>query len=385
MPGFSQLTEGLVGQPMFNILTKVTAMEAAGRKVYRFEVGDSDFDAHPHVVEATKKALDDGHTRYVSSLGIEPLRQAISDHAAMSWGFRPELNQVAVLPSNSIIDFVVRTVADPGDEVIFSDPGFPSYYAVTSYLGVKDVRVPIYEKNGFRLNPDDLAASITNKTRLIILNTPQNPTGAMMTREEVEAIAEIARKHDIWLLSDEIYSENIYDGETHFSPSSIDPCKDRTIILHGFSKGYSMSGWRLGYAIGPEAFMNKLALMFQTVYSCLPPFVQYAGISALLGDRALMRKRMAFYQRLRDVMVDELNNIPGVSCLLPKGAIYAFPNITGTGLSSHAFTMKVLDECGVAVVPGSVFGPSGEGYVRLCYLREESMIREACAAIRSVL
>lgn len=385
MRPFSKLTEGLTGQPMLEIMTTVTAMEKAGRKVYRFEVGDSDFDAHPHIVTATKAALDAGHTRYVNSMGIEPLRRSIAGYIERGWGFRPDLEQIAVLPSNSIIDFVIRCLVDPGEEVIFPDPGFPSYFAVTGYLGVRDVRVPVYETNGFRLNPDDLEKKITAKTKLIIINTPQNPTGAVMTREETLQIAAMAQKHDLWVLSDEMYSENLYEGLKHFSPAALDHCRERTIILHGFSKGFSMSGWRLGYAVGPAALMSRLGTMFQTIYSCVPPFIQYAGISALEGPPELLRERMKFYQHLRDVMVGELNQIPGISCPAPKGAIYAFANIRGTGMSSQEFAKTVLEKAGVAAVPGTCFGPNGEGYVRFCYLREEAMLREACAQMKQTL
>ena len=385
MRPLSKLTTGLVGQPMLEILTTVTAMEAAGQKIYRFEVGDSDFDAYPHIIDATKAALDAGHTRYVNSMGIEPLRQSIRTYIEQGWGFKPDLDQIVVAPSNSLIDFVVRCVANPGDEVIFSDPGFPSYFAVTNYLGIRDVRVPVYESNGFRLNPDDLEARITDKTRLLIVNTPQNPTGAVMTADEAARIAEITKKHQLWILSDEMYSENLYDGATHHSPSVFDQCREQTIILHGFSKGFSMSGWRLGYAVGPAALMAKIGLMFNTIYTCVPPFVQYAGVSALASDRSLLRERMEKYRQLRNVMVESLNEIPGVSCPVPQGAIYAFPNIKGTGLSSQAFAKTVLEKAGVATVPGTCFGPGGEGYVRLCYLREESLIREACAKMKQAL
>ena len=385
MRPFSKLTHGLLGQPMLEILNTVTAMEAAGRKVYRFEVGDSDFDAHPHIIEATKAALDAGHTRYVNSMGIDPLRQSIRNYIEHGWGFRPDLDQIVAMPSNSVIDFTVRCLVDPGEEVIFPDPGFPSYFAVTNYLGIQDVRVPVYESNGFRLNPDDLEAKITDKTKLIIVNTPQNPTGAVMTAEEAKQIAAIAKKYDLWLLSDEMYSENLYEGLRHSSPASVDQCRERTIILHGFSKGFSMSGWRLGYAVGPAALMAKMGLMFQTIYTCVPPFIQYAGVSALASDRTLLQNRIEKYRQLRDIMVGALNEIPGVSCATPKGAIYLFPNIKGTGLSSQAFAKTVLEKAGVATVPGTCFGPGGEGYVRFCYLREEALIREACAKMKQAL
>lgn len=382
MKRFSDFTAGLVGQPMLEILNLANDLAATGRKIYHFEVGDSDFDAYPHVVEATKAALDAGHTKYVSSLGIEPLRQAIRDYIHTSLGFRPDLDQLACMPANSIIDFVIRCTANPGDEIITPDPYFPTYQAVASYTGVKQVTVPLRE--GFRLDAGDLEARITPKSRLIIINTPGNPTGAVMSEQEIRDVAAVAAKHDLFLLSDEIYAENIYSGR-HFSPSFADQCRERTIILSGFSKGHSMSGWRLGYAVGPADLISKAGLMFNTVYTCLPPFIQYAGLAALTTDRRLMDERRGQYRQLRDLMVARLNEIPGVRCATPGGAIYAFPDISGTGLSSREFGRFVLEQAGVALTPGVFFGASGEGHVRLCYLRDPAIIEEACAGMKAAL
>ena len=385
MKGFSKLTEGLLGQPMLEILTTVCALEAAGKKVYRFEVGDSNIEPYPHVIDAVKDALDAGYTKYTDSQGILPLRQAICDYTERKLGFRPDLSQVAIMPANSVIDFTMRSVVNPGEEVVFSDPGFAVYIAVASYLGIKAVKVPVREENDFRLNPDDLLPKINDNTRLIIMTSPQNPTGGVMTEAEIRRVAEIAREKDVYLLSDEIYAENLYDGGRHYSPSCLDQCRERTIILSGFSKGHSMSGFRLGYAIGPSELIAKMSQMLETVYTCLPPFVQYAGIAALNTPPELMKERNDRYQKLRDLMVARLNELPGVTCTVPKGAIYAFPNITGTGLTSKEFAQLVLEKAGVAVVPGTCFGDAGEGYVRLCYVRDEETIEEACAAMKRVL
>lgn len=384
MKGYSKLTEGLLGQPMLEILTTVCALEAAGKKVYRFEVGDSNIDAYPHIIEAAKQALDGGHTKYCDSLGILPLREAICDYTQRKLGFRPDVSQVAIMPANSVIDFVMRSVVNPGEEVVFSDPGFAVYIAVASYLGMKAVKVPVLEKNDFRLNPEDLLARITDKTRLAIITSPQNPTGGVMTEAEMLRVAEIAKEKDIYLLSDEIYAENVYDCQ-HYSPAVVDQCRERTIILSGFSKGHSMSGFRLGYAIGPSDLIAKMGQMFETVYTCVPPFIQYAGIAALNTPKELMAERVSRYKKLRDLMVKRLNEIPGITCATPKGAIYVFPNITGTGLSSREFAKVVLEKAGVAVVPGCCFGEGGEGYVRLCYVRDEETIEEACAAMKKAL
>lgn len=382
MKCLSDLTKGLVGQPMLEILNIANALASTGRTIYRFEVGDSDFDAYPHVVEATKQALDMGHTKYVASNGIEPLRLAISNYFAAKLGFKPALDQIVVMPANSIIDFVIRCAANPGDEIITPDPYFPTYQAVASYTGVKQVTVPLRE--GFRLDAGDLEARITPRTRLIIINTPGNPTGAVMSEQEIRDVAAVAAKHDLYLLSDEIYAENIYEGQ-HFSPSFADQCRERTIVLSGFSKGHSMSGWRLGYAVGPAEIIGKMGLMFNTIYTCLPPFIQYAGIAALATEKRLMDERRAYYRKLRDMMVSRLNEIPGVTCATPAGAIYAFPDITGTGMTSEEFARFVLERAGIALSPGSFFGQRGEGHVRLCYLRSEETIVAACEGMKKAL
>lgn len=382
MKRLSTLTAGLVGQPMLEILNIANALAATGRTIHRFEVGDSDFDAYPHVVQATKQALDAGHTKYVGAMGIEPLRQAIRAYTAGLLGFTPDLDQVVVMPANSIIDFVIRCVANPGDEIITPDPYFPTYQAVCSYTGIKHVTVPL--RDGFRLDPGDLEARITPRTRLLVINTPGNPTGAVMSEEEIAGVAAVAAKHDLHLLSDEIYAENIYTGR-HLSPAFADRCQERTVILSGFSKGHSMSGWRLGYAVGPADLIAKMGLMFNTVYTCVPPFIQHAGLAALETPRRLMDERLARYRKLRDLMVGCLNDIPGVSCPTPAGAIYAFPDITGTGLTSVEFARFVLEKAGVALSPGSFFGQRGEGHVRLCYLRDEATIIAACDAMKKAL
>jgi aspartate/methionine/tyrosine aminotransferase len=251
MKKLSRITAGLIGQPMFNIFRKVLEMERAGRKLYYFQFGDSDFESHAHIREATKEALNRDDTHYVEHMGVLELRQAIADHTEQYLGFRPDLSQIVIMPANSVIDFVIRCVVDPDEEVVFPDPGFSTYIAVANYLGVKQVGVPVREQDGFRLNPEEVSRRISNKTRLLIINSPNNPTGAVLTKEEVDGIYRVAEEKDVFLLSDEIYSRVIY-GKVHHSPAVHDQCKERTIILNGFAKGYSMPGWRLGYAIGPE-------------------------------------------------------------------------------------------------------------------------------------
>jgi aspartate/methionine/tyrosine aminotransferase len=375
MKTMSKITEGLIGQPMFKVLAKIKEMEKAGRRVFHFEIGDSDFEAHRHIIEATKDALDNNKTHYVNSMGIYELREAVCDHVQKTLGFRPHIDQVLIAPSNSIIDLVMRCVADPGDEVIYPDPGFSTYIAVTNYTGIKKVGVPLKEEMAFHLEPDEVLKRTGPKTRLIIINSPQNPTGAVLAKDEIEDIGHIAEKKDVYLLSDEIYSRIIYEG-AHYSPSLLDNCLERTIILNGFAKNYSMPGWRLGYAIGPKNVIKKMGILFETMYSCTPPFVQYGGIGALHGDQSVVEERVKQYRGLRDIIVGRLNEIPGITCAYPQGACYVFANIMGTGMSSSQFAETVLDKAGVALIPGTCFGDYGEGYVRLCYTRRPEVIKE---------
>lgn len=384
MKKIAEITKGLIGQPMFKLLRIAEDMEKAGCRILHFEIGDSDFRAHQHIIDSTKQALDEDKTHYVNSMGIQELRESICDHTRQTLGFKPDIDQVLVIPANSIIDFVMRCVANPEDEIIYPDPGFSTYIAVTNYTGIKKVGVPLREENAFHMEAQEVRKRITDKTRLIIINSPQNPTGAVMTQKEVEDVALIAKEKDLYLLSDEIYSRVIYN-KAHYSPSLIDKCLERTIILNGFAKNYSMPGWRLGYAIGPKDVIEKMGILFQTIYSCTPPFIQYGGISALKGNQKVIEERIQQYKMLRDLIVEKLNEIPGVSCLTPEGACYVFPNIKGTGMSGLEFADFVLERAGVALLPGTCFGKYGEGHVRLCYTRRPEIIEEGCERVKRIL
>jgi len=384
MRKLATITEGIIGQPMFNIFKKAIEMERSGRKVYHFELGDSDYESHLHIREATKEALDQDDTHYVEHVGILELRKAIAEHTEEYVGFRPDLDQIAVIAANAVIDFVIRCVADPGDEIVFSDPGFSTYIAVANYLGVKRVGVPTREEDAFHLDPDEIAKRITDKTRLLIINSPNNPTGAVLSKEGIEAIYKVAEERDIFILSDEMYSRVIY-GKVHYSPGIHDKCKERTIILNGFSKGYSMPGWRLGYAIGPEKVIEKMGMLFQTIYTCAPPFIQRAGIAALKGNQQVIEERINKFKMLRGLLVERLNEIPGISCPVPDGAYYAFPNIGDTGMRSTEFADFVLERAGVTLVPGTCFGEHGEGHVRICFTKRPEIIEEACARMKEAL
>ncbi|MCU0666060.1 MAG: pyridoxal phosphate-dependent aminotransferase [Candidatus Omnitrophica bacterium] len=351
---------------MFALLAKAREMERSGSRIVHLEIGDPDFSSPDNVINAAKKALDGGLTHYVNSMGMMEFRQAIVEYITTNYGFTPDVNQVLVCPANAIIDFTVRCVANPGDEIIYPDPGFPTYHSVIVYNGMKPVGIQLKEENLFQMDPAAVRKNITDKTRLIIINSPQNPTGSVMSQDEILAIAKIAAEEDIYLLTDEVYSRLIYNAQ-HYSPSVVDCCRERTVILNSLSKVYSMSGWRLGYAVGPEKLIGKMGLLLQTIISCLPGFTQSAGITALSIDRGFVEQRVKVLKQRRDLLISGLNSLPGVSCLSPEGAFYAFANIKNTGMTSEEYSDKLLACAGVCVLPGNCFGRFGEGFIRLCY------------------
>jgi len=370
MKHLSVAANNVEGQPMFRVLDKVQKMERSGYKILHFELGEPDFDTPENIVDAACCALTSGETHYASSMGLYALREAVQQTTEKSRGFKPEIDQILVTPgANAIIYLAVSSLVNPGEEVIVPDPGFPTYYSAINYCGAIPVSVPLYESNQFRMDPDDLRKRITSKTRLIILNSPSNPTGGVMLPEEIDEIARIAEEYDIYLLSDEIYARMIFDESYDFhTPARLDQCKERTIVINGFSKAFAMTGWRLGVAIGPKEVIEKMGLIVQTIVSCVPPFIQFAGIEAIQGDQSMLTNMMAEYQNRRNVLVAGLNDIPGVHCVKPEGALYAFPNISGTGMKSEEFSDFALEKAGVALLPGSNFGNNGEGFVRLCYV-----------------
>lgn len=375
------------GQPMFKMLDKVQKLERTGNGILHFELGEPNFDTPPNIVEAACHALKNGETHYTSSMGLYAFREVVQQTTQISRGFMPDIEQILVTPgANAIIYLAVSCLVNPGEEVIVPDPGFPTYYSAIRYCGAIPVTVPLHESNQFRLNPDDLRKRITSKTRLIIINSPSNPTGAVMTPDEIDEVARIAEEHDIYLLSDEIYARMVFDGENRFhTPAILDQCKERTIIINGFSKAFAMTGWRLGVAIGPKDVIEKMGLVVQTIVSCVPPFIQLAGIEAIKGNQSVLTDMLTAYQQRRDVLVEGLNNIPGIKCVKPEGALYAFPNISGTGMTSDEFADFALEKAGVALLPGNNFGEHGEGYVRLCYVNTLKNIELAINKLKQAI
>ena len=374
----------MYGQPMFRLLAKANNLEAQGRRILHLEMGEPYFDSPPSVVQAAYSALKLAKTHYVDSMGITELRHAVCDATEKERGFRPTLEQVLVTPANAAIYFLIRCVVNQGEEVIYPDPGFPTYYSAIRFTGTKPVPVTLKQERAFRMSPRDIRETVTDNTRLVIINSPQNPTGAVMTKEDIEEVAAIAEAADVYLLSDEVYGKITYDA-THYSPALRDHCQQRTILLNSFSKAYSMTGWRLGYAIGPEEVIQKMGLLLQTIISCLPPFIQYAGITALADGEGYNQSLVSKLRQCRDAMVYGLNSLPEVSCLVPSGAFYAFPSITKTGLTSEEFAAFILEKAGVALLPGTNFGTHGEGYVRLNYAIPLEIIEEAIEKMREVL
>ncbi len=388
MKKISELAKRLEGQKMFQILSKAKELERSGKDIIHFEIGDPDFETPENVIEGARESLRKGETHYTSSWGLLELRVAAADVTLRSRGFKPELNQLLVTPgANYQIRLTLGCAVNPGEEVILSDPSFVSYPSLINAIGLKPIKIPLYEENGFRLNPKDIEKAITDKTRMIIINSPHNPTGAVMKEEEIKKTYEIAKKYDIYLLSDEVYARLLYkDDKTYFSsPSKYDQCKERTIIVNGFSKSYAMTGWRLGVVTGPPDLIEKMNLLLESEISCVSSFIQRAGIEALHGSPEKTFEMREEYRKRRDAIVKGLNSLPNIRCMEPKGAFYAFPNIKKTGFSSEDFAKFMLEEASVALCPGNFFGEMGEGYIRLCYANSLDNINRGIDRMRGVL
>ena len=369
---------------MFKLLDKIKKLESDGKDIIHFEIGDPDFDTPKNISDATIDALKNGNTHYVSSFGLVEFRQKIREYIEKSRGFKPTLEQVLVTPgANIVIFYAINCLVDPGEEIIFPDPGFPTYNAAVKMCNASPVRIPLLESNEFRMNPDDIEKSITKKTKMVIINSPQNPTGSVMTKDEIKATYEIAEKHDLFLYSDEIYSKLIYDNNKYSSPSIFDKCKDRTILADGFSKAYAMTGWRLGSVVGPSDIIEKMQLLLETTSSCVPPFIQKAGIEAIDGDQTFHEYMHNEYRKRRDLIVRELNSIENINCVMPGGAFYVFINIKKTNMTSEQFCDYILEDANVAILPGTSFGRFGEGYVRMCYAVKQELIVDAVERIRN--
>jgi aspartate/methionine/tyrosine aminotransferase len=370
----------------FEVLARAKAMEAAGAKIIHLEIGEPDFPTAPHITEAAIEALHAGHTHYVPAPGIPELRAAVAAFLDRTGRLRTTPDRVVVTPgAKPIMFFTILALCEPGDEVLYPDPGFPMYESITAFAGATPVPIPLRASNGFRIAPEELKSLISQRTRLLVLNTPHNPCGSALTRADCEAIASIAVEHDLVVLSDEVYWALRYGGEPHASVLDYDGMADRTILLDGWSKTFAMTGWRLGFGVFPPELVEPVTRLAINSVSCTSAFSQYAAIAALDGPWDPVTEMVAEFRRRREVVVAGLNDIPGISCLEPQGAFYAFPDITGTGLSSAELAGRLLAEAGVAVLSGTAFGAYGEGFLRLSYANSVENIQAALAAIRGQL
>jgi aspartate aminotransferase len=379
MFAFAECMSRIGTESAFEVLARARALEAQGREIVHLEIGEPDFATPAHIIEAACRSLREGATHYTPSAGIPPLREAIAEHFSRARKQKIEPKQVVVTPgAKPIMFYAILALAEKGREVIYPNPGFPIYESMINFVGAKPVPIPLREEYGFGFDVNQLIGLITDRTSLIILNSPANPTGGVLGQADMAAIAEVCAKRNIPVLADEVYEHILYDGAF----ASIATCPgmstaERTILLHGFSKTYAMTGWRLGFGIMPEKVAEAMTLLMVNSNSCTSACTQYAGLAALQGPQHEVGQMVQAFRERRDVIVDGLNAIPGVTCVKPKGAFYVFPNIKGTGMTSKECESFLLQEAGVAGLAGTSFGVYGEGYIRLSYANSVENIRKA--------
>ena len=369
----------------FEAAARARALEATGRSVVHLEIGEPDFDTPANIREAAKRAIDAGKTHYPPFPGIPELREAIAADSAKRRGFAPDPQNVFVtVGGKGVMYYAILALVDPGDEVIVPDPGYPIYESVTRFVGGAPVPIAIRQENEFRLDPDELASLVTPRTKLIVINSPANPTGGVLTRGDLEKIAAIAIEHDIAVMSDEIYSRILYEGE-HVSIAALPGMAERTIVLDGFSKTFAMTGWRLGYAIVPSWLGHGFGRLIINSVSGATTFAQVGAVEALNGPQDAVDAMVEEFRARRDLVVDGLNAIPGVRCLRPAGAFYVFPEVSGTGLTGVELADRLLNEAGVSVLAGTAFGGVGVNHIRLSYATSRENISEALRRMRTVI
>jgi aspartate aminotransferase len=383
---FAQRMQNLGTEGAFEVLAKARMLEAQGKNVIHLEIGEPDFPTPENIVEAAYGAMHADYTHYTPAGGILEVRQAVADFLNQRFGTDVQPLEVVMVPgSKNVLLFTLLSCVEPGDEVILPDPGYPVYESLVRFIEAKPVPIRLREERGFRMDLDELASLVTPKTRLLIVNTPQNPTGGILTKEDVEFISRLAVERDLMVLSDEIYSQIVYGDFEHVSLLAQPGMRERTVLLDGMSKAYAMCGWRLGYGVAPRELAAKMETLMINTSSCAAAFTQMAAIEAFSAPESdLAVKRMvAEFQRRRDLMVDGLNRIPGFRCARPDGSFYAFPNVEGTGMDERTMADRLLNEAGVAVLPGTAFGEAGKGYIRLAYTQSEPHLAEALERIAS--
>jgi aspartate aminotransferase len=381
--------ERLGTESAFEVLAKAKALEAQGREIVHLEIGEPDFDTPAHVIAAAQQALDKGFTHYVPAPGIPELRTAVAEFLERTGRMRTSPDRVLITPgAKPIMFFTILALCEEGDEVLYPDPGFPMYASIASFAGAKPVPVPLREENGFVIDPSELRSLVTERTKLLILNSPHNPCGSASTPEQLAEIAEIAIEHDLVVLSDEVYWALRYDGDgsgEHHSVLDVDGMRERTILLDGWSKTFAMTGWRLGFGVFPEPLVEPVTRLMINSVSCTSAFSQHAAIAALEGPWDDVDRMLEAFRERREVIVSGLNAVPGVSCVEPGGAFYAFPNISELGLSASDLADRLLDEAGVACLPGTSFGVYGENHLRFSYANSVENIRRALDAFTELV
>jgi aspartate/methionine/tyrosine aminotransferase len=369
----------------FEVLARARALEATGKKVVHLEIGEPDFDTPAFIRKAAAQALEEGWTHYGPSAGLPEFRKTIAEVWRAERNIPCDGDNVVVTPgAKPIMFFAMLALLEEGDEVIYPNPGFPIYESVVNFLNARPVPLHLKESNEFDIDLKELESKVSSRTKLLIFNSPHNPTGAVLKPETIEGIAGLARKHSFWILADEIYARTLYEGR-HLSIASLPGMAERTIVLDGFSKTYAMTGWRLGFGIMPKPLAVHVTRLMTNSNSCTASFVQRAGQVAITGPQGEMHAMVSEFKTRRDVIVKGLNQIPGVKCLMPKGAFYVFPNITGTGMSSKELATALLEEAGVACLSGTSFGSYGEGYLRFSYANSLDNIRTALNSIHEFL
>ncbi|MBI2171014.1 MAG: pyridoxal phosphate-dependent aminotransferase [Chloroflexi bacterium] len=368
----------------FTVLARARELEAQGKEVIHLEIGEPDFATPKHIRDAAVRALEQGYTHYVPAPGLSEVRQSIARHAGQRRGIEVNWRQVVVTPgAKPIMFFTILALAQRGVEVIYPDPGFPIYESMIRFCGARAVPMPLLGENDYHPDLKELAKKITDRTRLIILNSPNNPCGSVLSKEEISAIAVMIRRHpNLYVLTDEVYKDILYEG-SHYSIASLPGMRDRTIILDGLSKSYAMTGWRLGYSVFPEALTDHIVRLAVNSVSCATAFSQRAIIDALEGPQESVAAMKDEFQRRRQVIVEGLRSIPGISCPMPEGAFYAFANVAKTGLSSDEFERRALNEAGVALLSGKSFGRYGAGYVRFSYANSVENLQKAVGRLKS--
>jgi aspartate aminotransferase len=369
----------------FEVLARARALEAQGRKIIHLEIGEPDFDTPAHIVDAAAEALRSGLTHYVPAPGLPEVREAVASWLSHTGRLETTPDRVIVTPgAKPIMWYLMLATCQEGDEVIYPDPGFPMYESIARFTGATAVPLPLREENGFRPDPDELASLVTPRTRLLVLNTPHNPCGAALTREDCEAIAEIAMRSDLLVLADEVYWAIRYD-EGQVSVLDVEGMADRTILLDGWSKTYAMTGWRLGFGVFPPALVEPISRLVINSVSCTSAFSQHAAMAALTGPWEPVAQMVAEFRRRRGVIVDGLNAIEGITCVQPCGAFYVFPSVKAFGIPSERIEAHLLDRAGVAALSGTAFGRYGQGYLRFSYANSVRAIRDAMEAVAAVL